>query len=357
MKLSRLPIISAMVVGISGLSVAQVGAQETIKLTALDGYPLKSMWVKEFADYFIPEVDKRLAKDGKYKIQWNKAFGGQIVKPRGVLSGIEKGLGDIGVVTTVFHSDKVPLQGLSYATPFSTLNPLILARTIDKMAEKYPDFKKAFARHNQVYLASGAVLDSYQIYSKKPLKGVQDLKGVKIGLAGSNQLYVANVGAVGVKGPLPKYYNNIKTGVVDAAMVWPEAAQTFKIGEVAPYMLKADLGTVASKVVTANKQTWDRLPADVKKVIQDVAIDYRDHIAKVSMDRASSAMKWFEQSGGKVVTITQDERLDWAKNMPNVAQAWAERLEKKGVPGKKILADYMAELRTAGEKPLRDWDK
>lgn len=357
MKMKQLTALAALAVGMTGFSVAQGSAAEEIKLTALDGYPIKAMWVAEFANFFIPEVDKRLAKTGKYKIKWNKAFGGQIVKPRGVLAGIEKGLGDIGVVTTVFHSDKVPLQGLSYATPFSTTNPLVLARAIDKMAEKYPDFKKAFAKHNQVYLASGAVLDSYQIYSKKPIKSVQDLKGVKIGLAGSNQLWVQNVGAVGVKGPLPKYYNNIKTGVVEAAMVWPEAAKSFKIGEVAPYMLQANLGTVASKVVTANKKTWDKLPAEVKKAIQEVAIAYRDHIANVSLKRADASQKWFVEKGGKVVTVTEDERLDWAKNMPNVAQAWADRLEKKGVPAKKILADYMGELRSAGEKPLRDWDK
>lgn len=357
MKMKRITTLAALIVGMSGFSATSGSAAEEIKLTALDGYPIKAMWVAEFANYFIPEVDKRLAKSGKYKIKWNKAFGGQIVKPRGVLAGIEKGLGDIGVVTTVFHTDKVPLQGLSYATPFSTTNPLVLARAIDKMAAKYPDFKKAFAKHNQVYLASGAVLDSYQIYSKKPLKGVQDLKGVKIGLAGSNQLYVAKVGAVGVKGPLPKYYNNIKTGVVDAAMVWPEAAKSFKIGEVAPYMLKADLGTVASKVVTANKKTWDSLPAEVKKVIQEVAVDYRDHIAKVALERAGASMKWFTDNGGKVITVSEDERLDWAKNMPNIAQAWADRLEKKGIPGKKILADYMNELRSSGEKPLRNWDK
>ncbi len=357
MKLKSMITLAALVVGITGLPVTKGRAAEEIKLTALDDYPLKAMWVAEFANFFIPEVDKRLAKSGKYKIKWNKAFGGQIVKPRGVLAGIEKGLGDIGVVTTVFHTDKVPLQGLSYVTPFSTTNPLVLARAIDKMADKYPDFKKAFDRHNQVYLASGAVLDSYQIYSKTPIKRVQDLKGVKIGLAGSNQLWVANVGAVGVKGPLPKYYNNVKTGVVDAAMVWPEAAESFKIGEVAPYMLQANLGSVASKVVTANKKTWESLPEEVKKVIQEVAVEYRDHIAKVSMERAGSSLKWFKDQGGKIVTVTEDERLDWAKNMPNIAQDWAERLEEKGIPGKQILVDYMSELKSAGEKPLRDWDK
>ena len=64
MTMKRLATVAALVAGIAALPLTQATATETIKLTALDGYPIKSMWVKEFADYFIPEVDKRLAQAG-----------------------------------------------------------------------------------------------------------------------------------------------------------------------------------------------------------------------------------------------------------------------------------------------------
>jgi hypothetical protein len=40
-----------------------------------------------------------------------------------------------------------------------------------------------------------------------------------------------------------------------------------------------------------------------------------------------------------------------------MAKAWVEAMEKKGVPAKQIMIDYMAALRSAGAKPARDWDK
>ena len=43
--------------------------------------------------------------------------------------------------------------------------------------------------------------------------------------------------------------------------------------------------------------------------------------------------------------------------MPNIAKEWAERIDKQGLPGTKVLAAYMDELRKAGAKPVRDWDK
>jgi hypothetical protein len=45
-------------------------AQQVIKLTAIDGYPPRALWTKLFIEYYIPEVDKRLAKSGKYTIDW-----------------------------------------------------------------------------------------------------------------------------------------------------------------------------------------------------------------------------------------------------------------------------------------------
>ena len=36
-------------------------AQETVSAVVIDGYPDRSLWVREFTNFFIPEVDRRLA--------------------------------------------------------------------------------------------------------------------------------------------------------------------------------------------------------------------------------------------------------------------------------------------------------
>jgi C4-dicarboxylate-binding protein DctP len=332
----------------ASVAIGSTAMSKTFKLTAIDGYPARAMWVKEFSKFFIPEVNRRLAKMGKHNIKWSEAYGGTIVK---------LGLGDIGVVTTVFHGDKVPLQAIAYVTPFVSTNPKVVARSIDALAAKYPQFKAAFAKQNQVYLATGVVLDSYQVFSKKPIKSLADMKGVKMAGAGFNLRYLDGIGAVGVGGSLVTYYNKLQTGVVTAAMIWPEAATTFKLYEVAPYMLRADIGAAASKVVTANAKSWKKLPADVRAAIQGAAIAYRDHIADVALKRAGKSVAKLKAKGMKMTTLSPAARLAWAKSMPNIAKSWAANLEKKGIPGKAILSDYMNMMRAAGQKPVRDWDK
>ncbi|NQV56122.1 MAG: C4-dicarboxylate TRAP transporter substrate-binding protein [Rhodospirillales bacterium] len=330
---------------------------ETIKLTAIDGYSTKSMWVREFAGFLIPAIDKKLAATGKYKIQWNQAWGGQIVKPRGVMGGMQKGLGDIGVVTTVFHADKVPMQLVAFATPFVTTDPLLVARTFDGLAEKFPEIKGAFSKFNQVYLTNGAVLDSYQIFSKKPITKLSDFNGLKVGSAGMNLRWLQGFGAAGVGGSLVTYYNKLKTGVLDAIMLWPESVAGRKIYEVAPYMLKADLGSVNSKTITMNVKSWNKLPGEVRKVIQESAIEYRDQVAKTALAKAAGSIAKIKANGGKIHVMSQENRVKWANTMPNVAKDWADSLEKKGLPGKAILASYMDTMRAANQPIIRQWDK
>ena len=341
---------------LAGLTTTSL-AQQTINLTAVDGYPPRALQVKTFINYFIPEVDKRLAKSGKYKIRWNKAFAGQIVKVKHVMTGMQKGLGDIGVVTSVFHQDKVPLQAIAYVAPFVTANPVLLSRTVDELAEEFPAIKKAWLKYNQVLLTSFSVIDSYQMFFRKKVTKVDDFKGLKIAGAGINMRYLTGTGATPVIGSMVHYYNKFKTGAIDGSMLWTDAAVAFKLVEGAKYMLKADIGTANSKALTMNKDAYNRLPKAVRNVIHTVAHNYRDYTAQQSMDDASKAYANFKKKGGTIIQMSQAARVAWAKGMPNIGKDWATKLDKKGLPGTKMLRAYMNKMRAANQPIIRHWDK
>lgn len=331
-------------------------AQEKISAVVIDGYPARALWVAEFTDFFIPEVNRRLGEAGNYEMEWQENYGGSIVKPRGVLEGIQLGLGDIGIVTTIFHSSKLPSQGIAGSTPFVSSDARAVAKAVDEIAREFPAMNNEFKAQNQVYLATGVVLDTYQVFCSSEVSSVADLQGKKIAGAGINLRYLEGIeGAAGVRGGLTDFYNMLQTGLVDCAMLWPEAASTFKIAEVAPYMLEADLGAVNTKTITVNSDYWDRLPDEVKEVLQAVAVDYRDHVAGIAMDRAGAARATYVEQGGKIVELSDDDRAAWAKAMPNVAKELAETLNANGEAGTEMLAAYLGKLSDAGFDGVRDW--
>lgn len=331
-------------------------AQEKVSAVVIDGYPARALWVQEFTNFFIPEVDKRLAETGNYEMEWQENYGGSIVKPRGVLEGVQLGLGDIGIVTTIFHSSKLPSQGISGATPFIASDARAVAKAVDEIAREFPSMNNEFKEQNQVYLATGVVLDTYQVFCSSEVSSVSDLEGKKIAGAGLNLRYLEGIkDAAGVRGGLTDFYNMLQTGLVDCGMLWPEAAKTFKIAEVAPYMLKVDLGAVNSKTVTVNADYWDGLPDEVKEVLQAVAIDYRDHVAGIAMDRADASREAYVADGGTVVEISDADRQAWASAMPNIAQELAQTLNERGEDGTGMVTAYVEKLRAAGYTPMRDW--
>jgi C4-dicarboxylate-binding protein DctP len=348
--------LSALMAGSALVAAPAAIAQERISAVVIDGYPARALWVREFTGFFIPEVDRRLAETGNYVMDWQENYGGSIVKPRGVLEGIQLGLGDIGIVTTIFHSSKLPSQGLAAVTPFVASDARAVARAVDEIAREFPAMQNEFAAQNQVYLATGVVLDSYQVFSTTPVSAISDLEGKKVAGAGMNLRYLEGIeGAAGVRGGLTDFYNMLQTGLVDAGMLWPESAATFKISEVAPYMLSVDLGAVNSKTVTVNKDYWDGLPEEVQQVLQAVAIDYRDHLAGLAMDIAAESEAAYVASGGTIVEVSLEDRAAWAAAMPNIAQEWAATLNDRGEDGTGMLAAYLGKLEAAGYVGVRDW--
>ena len=348
---------AAMVLAVLTATVPAASAPKIISLTAVDGYPPRALQVRTFIEFFIPQVDKRLAKTGNYKIRWNKAFSGQIVKVKHVITGMQKGLGDIGVVTSVFHQDKVPLQAIAYVAPFVTSDPVLLSRTVDELAEQFPEMKQAWLKYNQVLLTSFSVIDSYQMFFTTKVTKLEDFRGKKIAGAGINMRYLTNTGATPVIGSMVHYYTKFKTGAIDGSMLWTDAAVAFKLVEGAKYMFKADIGTANSKALTMNLDTYKRLPQEVRDVIHAVAKDYRDYTARAAMNDADKAYANYKKKGGTIIQMSQAARAAWANSMPNIGKDWAAKLDKKGLPGTKMLKAYMDKMRAAKQPIVRHWDR
>ncbi len=87
----------------------------------------------------------------------------------------------------------------------------------------------------------------------------------------------------------------------------------------------------------------------------EVAVLYRDHVAKKAMTRARSSLRNYEKEGGIITKMDKSAQQAWANSMPNIAVEWATSLDKKGEPGSEMLRAYMAKLARAGYMPIRDW--
>jgi TRAP-type C4-dicarboxylate transport system substrate-binding protein len=335
-----------------------VQAQEVINLTFLSGFPPASTNTGAFVSGYAPAVDATLAKTGNFKINWNMAHSGQIVKPRGELEGLETGLGEIGIVVNAFHADKLPLHDISFKTPFTTRNMDLIARTTKSLMDKYPAFQADWDNFNQIALFPTGAVDNYFIISSQPLKHISDLKGRKVGAAGPNLPWVTAVGAAGVQTNLADAYNSLQTGIYDNMVVWAQAIGAFKLCEPAPHVFDVSFGANQSNMLSINTDTLSALPDEVRRAIVDnVEVWHVKNDELLTEGAAKGLNRCKTEFKATVTTVPDDQRKEWARLLPPLARDWAKAMDAAGKPGTQILNDYMATMRAANQPLLRQWDK
>lgn len=340
---------------LAGMVHLPAGAQQVIKLTVTAGHPPVFLWVKTMDEVFIPEVDKRLAAAGnKYKIEWTKAWGGTLIKLGSESKGVADGIADIGLVSTIFEAAKFPMQNVTYFTPFGSDDVGVVSKTISDMQTRIPAMADAWNKNGLTYL-NGMALDSYHVWTKFPITRIEDLQGKKLSAPGPAANWVKGTGAVAVAGTLNSYYEDIKSGVSDGAVVFATGAAAAKLVEVAPYVTKINFGAQFSGGIAVNKSRFEKLPPEVQHALQGAADEWSLQYAKQQTAAVNTAFQNMVKGGAKISELSAAERKRWADALGPVAQTWSADVTAKGGPGRQVLTMYTEALKHSGAQLPRDW--
>jgi TRAP-type transport system periplasmic protein len=338
-------------------------AQQTFNLTIASSHPTTLPWVGLMSTLFVPEVNKRVEALGKgYKINWREAYGGQLYKMNATLSSVEQGVTDIGWVFGNLEGAKMPLLQVSANAPFASDNLPVILEVMNELNETVPALRAEWDKNNMVFLGASGV-DTYHLWTKFPVNTVADLKGKKISAPGVLGTWLRGTGATPVDGSLTSYYTDIQTGVSEGTVSIATGILPAKVYEVAPYITKANMGALYNGGMAINKDTWNKLPPEIQKIMKDVGKEYSKKLGEEVMARYNNALRTMVEVGAKqsppvkLSELPPADRANWIKTMPNIAGDWVKANEAKKLPAKQVMEAYMDGLRKRGEKPARDWDK
>jgi TRAP-type C4-dicarboxylate transport system substrate-binding protein len=346
----------------AGFALAMLGStafaqQQTLNLTVAAGQAVRALPpLQLLSEWWVPEVTKRAAAIN-IKINWKEAYAGSLLKPTMVLEGTRDGITDIGFEPTIFHPDKLPFEQVSFMVPFTTSDVVLVGKVIEKMHQTNPAFKAQYDKYNVVRLA-GSSYDSYELLSTHPVKSFADLQGKKIATAGAALQWLRGTPATPVQSNMMLYYNSAKTGVIDGFIIFPSAFKGMKYPEAAPSLTVTGFGAQYAAALLVNKGVWNKMPPALQKILHESALEWGDKADAMMQNLGNEGITLTKSfPNGQVITLTREEQAKWANAMPNIAKEWADRLDKQNQPGTKVLAAYMDEMRKAGAKPVRDWDK
>lgn len=353
MKLSKFAIFGALALGAAVTGSAAL-AEQRITVNIGSSHPTTNIWAYAMKETFQPEVDRLLKEGGgNYTIRWRENYGGTLYKFSDTRAAVRDGIVDVGMVGTVWESSAMPLQNVTYYTPFATTNHEMLIEIFDKLNNELAPLKNSWAEQNMVPLSS-LITDNYDIYATFPIQNLQNLQNRRINAPGTSANWLRGTGATPVDGALTTYYTNIQTGVTDGALSFASGIGPARVYEVAQHLTKVGVGSMYFGSVAVNKRAFEGLPKEVQEAFRKAgratSLAHGKHVTK----SAATAMEAMQKAGLKVTELSEAEKKRWVNSLPDIVAPW---LQANGEPAKVVLRAYFDELRARGIKPLRAWDE
>jgi TRAP-type C4-dicarboxylate transport system substrate-binding protein len=184
-------------------------------------------------------------------------------------------------------------------------------------------------------------------HTKLPVTGLESLRGMKIrgGSRVINNMLV-KLGATPVGMPVPAVTEALSKGVIDGTTIPWEVAPSVKITELVKnhttFAGKDGLYTQTFGFVM-NRAAYDKLPADLKKVIDNNAgVEAAAMFGRAMDDGDRTGRAIAVKAGNNIVALDAAETQRWRRTAATVETDWVNEMKGKGLDGAKLVAEARA---------------
>lgn len=173
--------------------------------------------------------------------------------------------------------------------------------------------------------------------SKKKIESMADMKGLKIRGAGAVQsAFIKGLGGIPVTLPITEVYTSMEKGVLDGVLTAFTAMRSFRLYDVSKYSIQAGL-TAAPMAVAMNKKTWNSLPPDIQKILNNLRRRYAFECAGIYDEDLEKALKLGQSKGKVIYPLAAAELAKWKEKAEPSYDKWVADMKAKGLPGEELL--------------------
>ena len=220
--------------------------------------------------------------------------------------------------------------------PFMLSNAEATSRALYQLStEKMQD------EYSSVHVLGLAVHGPGNIHSKKAIGKMSDLRGMKLRaptrITGK---LLKELGATPVGMPVPSVPSSLSKGVIDGAILPWDITAALKVPELVKSHTVFEGGALYTTtfLMAMNKNSYNKLPADLKKVIDNNSgLDFSGWLGK-NVTAYDDAIYGKVKSGkNKVIIISGSELQKWKDKASSVTTAWVKDMDGKGKDGTGLL--------------------
>ena len=319
-----------------------------MNLTFSFGGPNKGAFA-ETNQWFVDEIAKRSGDAIKVEVAW----GGTLIPQADTLSGVGKGVADMGSAMGTSAEPNWTTLSLSGAGQ----DAWAMVMATHDMVNTNPAILEEFTKAN-VVPSIGYFPGTPIMVLKKELKTIDDIKGLRIRVGTPDEgAAMAAMGLEPVQVGMMEVYESLDKGVIDGCLITVAWADTMKLGEVAKYWYRFENNLVGGAVTNViNADTWAKFTPETQDMIKQVALEYGDKYVKAVIDLEAAVLEQVK-TGLKVQYLMVPADIDAAYRtaITKAHDDWFAKYAAEGKDVKKVwdeyqglLAKYQAEVAEKG---------
>lgn len=320
------PLVALGVAAVAALSSAPARAAD-INLTYAFFAPAQTFPGRQMA-HWAEEIKKRT--NGKVEV---RTFpGGSLLSARDMYDGVSKGVADIGLGSPSYDPGRFPLTS-GVSLPLGFPNATVASQVLWELTKEFKP--KEYENYKVIAMFT---TEPGHIQTNKPVRNAADLAGMKLRASGTGVPVLTALGAAPVGMPMPEVPQAVQTGVIAGHMTSREVLKDFKLAEMLKYT--TDYPTVVTTFAAVmDRKRWDKLPDDVKKVIDQLADEMPAWTGRYhDQQNVGEALEWsMKQHKLEIVSLAADERKAWDAKLEPMVTQWVEEMKGKGLPADRFV--------------------
>jgi TRAP-type C4-dicarboxylate transport system substrate-binding protein len=300
---------------------SSVHGAEPVKLKAANYLPVTHK-MSLLTGWFCDEVKKRT--NGRLEIAYYP--GGTLLSPVKMYDGVVTGISDMGFSHIQYTRGRFPVTEV-FDLPLGFPSGWVATQTCSDFYDRYKP--KEWDEVHVLYLTTSGPLILQTV--GKPIKTLEDLKGLKIRGTGRMTDVVKALGAVPIPLEMPDVYESLRRGVIEGIMVDLSTLKYWKFAEVVKYVTSTwRLGTGITFYFVINKNKWNGLSPDLQKIVAEMAAEARERQGALWNEMDREGTDAFKSQGGQVIPLSDAEVSKWTKAVEPVIAEYRKAMVAKG---------------------------
>lgn len=282
-------------------------------------------------------VFEKIEKETRGLVKIRPYWSGTLLSSKDGVDELARGVVDLGVIHPSYSRTGFAIHKAAYFF-FYGANQEVGRKVFLEVLKSVPEIEEEYTKAGLKVLSWTSGVD-YQLLSRRLITKMDDLKGMRVKITADLAEVFKVLGAEGVVVPMTETYEQLQKGILDAALISYEGLKSFRLAEVAKYLVILDFYRTHGGSRAMNLKVWQQLPPEVKKVFEDNIEYWGVETDKEFEKKHEEGIAFGKQMGVQFIKLPESEIEKFYAPLRSIAEGKAKELDRMGYPGTKVLEE------------------